>query len=293
MSIKYLNKAFDYPLADTGAKFVLVVLCDHADSDGFCYPSMETISKHTGQSIRTVQRGVKKLEELGLIRREERRNNQGYKSSDAYYVLDDKLSPDKNDVSHQSNCPVHIESKDSIEPSIEPSQSKPKKGFDEFYDAFPQKMGKQSAEKAYNRALKTKGVTHAILLDGARRFAKAHAAARTEKRFIAHPTTWLNGGRWEDDLSGITARSNSPQPAANARGSQFGALMAAASELMQESGPGESMGQAGLPEWGLGSPFGLQSAAGHGQTGLPQLTDRGDTASGHTIDHDGFDPADG
>lgn len=166
--------------------------------------------------------------------------------------------------------------------------------FEYFWKTYPNRTGKAAAYKAYQSALKThKELTHAILIDSARRFADAHASARTPSQYIPHPTTWLNQGRWEDDLSRITARSNGTQPAPNARGSQFSALMAAASELMQESGPGESMGQAGLPEWGLGSPFGLQPAAGHGQTGLPQLAHRGDTASGHTIDHDGFNPTDG
>ena len=51
-------------------KAVLLALADHADDAGFCRPSIERLSKLACLDPRTVQRQLKTLEGLGLIRRD-------------------------------------------------------------------------------------------------------------------------------------------------------------------------------------------------------------------------------
>lgn len=65
--------------------------------------------------------------------------------------------------------------------------------FDEFWTAYPRKVGKGDAEKAYAKALKA-GTTHAAIM-------AAVAATRwsLEPKYIPHAATWLNGKRWQDD----------------------------------------------------------------------------------------------
>lgn len=65
-----------------------------------------------------------------------------------------------------------------------------------FWPEYPRKVGKDAARVAY-RAARRRGVTVDQLRDGLRRFVKEKAG--TEKRFIAHAATWLNGGRWADE----------------------------------------------------------------------------------------------
>lgn len=71
--------------------------------------------------------------------------------------------------------------------------------FEEFYAAYPRHVGKEAARRAFVKAVKTKAPATDIV-EGARRYAAATAAAGTETRFIAHPATWLNAGRWSDDM---------------------------------------------------------------------------------------------
>jgi hypothetical protein len=78
-------------------------------------------------------------------------------------------------------------------------------GFDEFWAIFPKKVDKLKAEKLYAVIIKTKRATAADLLAGAKRYAAAKAG--TERRFIKHPTTWLNAGAWLDEIE-----PNSPTP---------------------------------------------------------------------------------
>ncbi len=67
-------------------------------------------------------------------------------------------------------------------------------GFDEFWDEYPRRVGKQAAIKAWMKAVKH--TTPAALLGGVLRLAQD---PNREDQFTPHPATWLNEGRWEDD----------------------------------------------------------------------------------------------
>ena len=66
--------------------------------------------------------------------------------------------------------------------------------FDEFWESFPRKAGKQDAQKSFERALKS--ATLEEILIGAKKYAQD---PNREAEFTAHPSTWLNQGRWSDD----------------------------------------------------------------------------------------------
>lgn len=68
-------------------------------------------------------------------------------------------------------------------------------GFADFWEAYPRKDDKGHARTAYGRALKK--AKPDVLLAGAKRYAEANR--ETERRYIAQPTTWLNGERWGDE----------------------------------------------------------------------------------------------
>jgi hypothetical protein len=70
-------------------------------------------------------------------------------------------------------------------------------GFDDFYRAYPRHEGRAAAERKYLALVKTRKATPAQLIEGARRFAADPNLP--EKRFVPHPATWLNQGRWEDE----------------------------------------------------------------------------------------------
>lgn len=66
--------------------------------------------------------------------------------------------------------------------------------FAEFWQAYPRKVAKPAAEKAWR---KVAGEADAILA-GLRRQAGCEQWAKDGGQFIPHPATWLNGRRWED-----------------------------------------------------------------------------------------------
>jgi DNA-binding transcriptional ArsR family regulator len=63
-------------------------ISDYANNKtGLCWPKMETLAKTLGRSVRTVQRHLHLLKELGLVEFVERRRLRGRYSSYVYRVL--------------------------------------------------------------------------------------------------------------------------------------------------------------------------------------------------------------
>jgi hypothetical protein len=69
-------------------------------------------------------------------------------------------------------------------------------GFAEFWSAYPKKVGKPAAEKAWKKAVKD-GTDPAELVLVAGQYAER--MANTDPKFICHPTTWLNQARYNDE----------------------------------------------------------------------------------------------
>ena len=78
---------------------------------------------------------------------------------------------------------------------IAPERSKPNQ-FDEFWQSFPRKIGKDKAGKAYEKAMKK--VQHDDLMFALSQQLPGMAAR--EPQFVPHAATWLNQERWNDEI---------------------------------------------------------------------------------------------
>lgn len=77
-----------------------------------------------------------------------------------------------------------------------PSPSTTPQPFETFWAAYPKKVGKQAAIKAYRNALKL--TTPEKILAGVD--ALKSGVAGKDPRFTPHPATWLSQGRWDDEM---------------------------------------------------------------------------------------------
>ena len=66
--------------------------------------------------------------------------------------------------------------------------------FDEFWDTVPRKVGKGAARKAWKKAVKK--ADPEVIIEGMRRY---RDDPNREDEFTAHPSSWLNAERWDDD----------------------------------------------------------------------------------------------
>jgi len=72
--------------------------------------------------------------------------------------------------------------------------------FLDFWKSYPRKDGsKQEASKAYQKST----ASHAEIMQGLARYNQHIATERIETQYIAHASTWLNGGRWEAEYETI------------------------------------------------------------------------------------------
>jgi hypothetical protein len=69
--------------------------------------------------------------------------------------------------------------------------------FEQWWQQVPRKVGKAAAAKLYRRIVERREATVEMLTAGILRYAAE--VANREERYIAHPSTWLSQGRWNDE----------------------------------------------------------------------------------------------
>ena len=129
MSNEAINWAFkqDVPMA---RKFVLIVLANYADESHSCYPGQKKIAAQIGASVETVRRALADLEEGGLVSRERRNRDSGYRTSDRYYLPVDLPTGQFALKAESGDLPVNLRDltgqfEGAIDTSVEPKE-KPK-----------------------------------------------------------------------------------------------------------------------------------------------------------------------
>jgi hypothetical protein len=114
-------------------------------------------------------------------------------------------------------------------------------GFARFWEAYPAKVGKREAEKAYGRAIRRLGGPDppAVILAGVQR---ATTSRKWREGFIKNPATWLNQDCWTDeepDERPSHLQNGSPHNGRSRAESNFsGAAQALAERAAQRTGSG-------------------------------------------------------
>lgn len=100
--------------------------------------------------------------------------------------------------------------------AVQPVESPKKEGgmlasateFDQWWAAYPNKVGKKAAQKAFQNARDRPRINDLLAA-----IEKAKRSKKWQEGFIPLPTTWLNQGRWDDEPS----QSVAPQPKAQVK----------------------------------------------------------------------------
>ena len=91
--------------------------------------------------------------------------------------------------------------------------------FDAFWQAYPKKVGKDVAKRAFDKR-KVDDDLLAEILKAVKLQAASPQWAKDGGQFIPNPATWLNGGRWQDEVQSagdvVQADDSRPDWAVNA-----------------------------------------------------------------------------
>lgn len=203
-----------------GAKLTYARLVQYAGKHGEAFPARETLADKLGVTARQLYRYIKELEGLGLLAVE----RPGLGKTDRYrfprhdWMSDsqrtdmsaqDRTNPsgqDRPDVSSPiSNVLIESGEENHLNNAYHrthPQQGKRQKpnhadpAFEQFYSAYPRKVARTKAQFAW-LTLKPSPELVAQIMAGVGRYVEQVRGKDTE--YIAHPATWLNGRRWEDE----------------------------------------------------------------------------------------------
>lgn len=106
-----------------------------------------------------------------------------------------------------ADCPPESESESKSESESE-SESNPRAGaFAEFWAAYPRKVGKEAARRAFAKVPKE---AWPLLVPAVNAQKLSRQWQKDGGQYIPNPATWLNQGRWEDEAGPAQAQTNNP-----------------------------------------------------------------------------------
>jgi hypothetical protein len=86
---------------------------------------------------------------------------------------------------------------------LEAKKDEIEKLFNEFWQAYPKKVGKGYAFECFKRIRVSQKLLN-TMLEAIEKQKKSDMWKRDKGQYIPNPSTWLNQKRWEDDLGGET-----------------------------------------------------------------------------------------
>lgn len=190
---------------------VYAVLAGFADSETLtAFPSRGLIAKRVRTSVKSVDRALRELLEIGAIESEKRVKDGVYQSS-LYTIkrggVGTPMSPGRDTGDARVGTPVtHRTITNELEPLNYINTA-----FDEFWSKYPKKADKRAAFKAFRSALKRAKIED--IMAGAEKYA---GDPNRELRYTKNPATWLNADAWENEA--LPAKVVDTKPAAEGPG---------------------------------------------------------------------------
>lgn len=212
MSVRVMSMVWEADLPTT-EKMVLLAIADCSDDEGAnAWPSVATLARKASVTPRRVQQVIQALIHRGLLtvesqagglrsmRHDRRPNLYCINLNGVKHISPGKTDGVKSDGSRGEIFDTHGVKPISPNPSIETSKRTSKEDttgdadFDEFWRVYPRKEAKKAAMESWRRAIRTEAPS--VIIAAALRY---RADPNRDAEFTAHPTTWLNQGRWDDE----------------------------------------------------------------------------------------------
>lgn len=184
--------------------------------------SINQFAKMTNLSERTVQRSLKKLNQLRVVYLSPfgRRVTTGSplnrysfnKHYDTWRVegckivqgcqVDHPPKADKGDIQVLARVTTGPPTKETNTKETIIKKEKTLAHFDQFYKAYPKKKSKGQAKKTWEKLVKQNKIPELSILLKAIEWQKdSQDWQENNGKYIPHPSTWLNAEGWEDEIS--------------------------------------------------------------------------------------------
>lgn len=173
------------------------------------------LSAICGAGRDAVRSALRELEEYGYLTRVQRHDASGHFGRNEYIVTDEPASEaDAPMTGFPATAEPSAGEPSPDEPMTEnPTQQNkdctntpysPPQGdvdwalFEQFWSAYPRKQNKERARRAWKKLRPDMALCQAMS-DALERDKRSEQWRKNNGEFIPHPSSWLNGRRWEDE----------------------------------------------------------------------------------------------
>lgn len=196
MSFEVMAWAVKQKTANSGQQLVLLLLANHTNGHtGQCNPSHKLLAEECRMGLSTLKNHIKGLEDAGFLKIVHI-SKEGVSLPNQYILggVGQNLADGRSDIDR--GVGQNLATKQEVKPVIKPIDKDSK--FTEFWKAYPRKTNKSFAEKVFAK-LKVDQVLLTKMLNA---IAVQNKTVWKDKdqQYIPHPSTWLNGQRWEDEV---------------------------------------------------------------------------------------------
>jgi hypothetical protein len=178
--------------------------------------SLEHLANDGPDGITAVRTAIAQLQESGYLTRNTIRNDK-HQIEASEWILQDPFEKVENLTSENltlENLQENLTSENLTLKNTRYKEDNRKlilSAFDKFWEVYPRKIGKAAALKAFEKA--SKKTEPELIIEKV--ILWVSQGILPEMQFIPHPTTWLNQGRWEDDLEATSQKRNASTIAAD------------------------------------------------------------------------------
>lgn len=217
MSFQAMTWAIKQECGSAAAKLVLLMLADRTNHDtGNCFPRQKTLAQDCEMRVETLKTHLKNLEDRGLITIVPRYAD-GVQLANSYTLNlwggggenhpgggGEKRPPVNQEVNQEYKSISWSTAPAELSPEAMVTRPHTKKTavtrkeqetlFTSFWEAYPRKVGKDAAMRAF-----AKRKVDAALLETMLKAVRVQSVEWEDPKYIPHPATWLNAGRWQDE----------------------------------------------------------------------------------------------
>jgi len=203
MSFEAMAWAVKQSTANSGQKLVLLLLANHANGHtGQCNPSHRLLAIECSMGISTLKGHISALAQAGFVTIINKYQD-GVQLPNQYNINMSGVTPNLAGVGSESGWGVgqNLATKQEDKPLIEPNTviSNKNSMFEQFWTAYPRKTNKGFARTVFGRIKPNPGMLKKMIVAIEQ---QKSSDQWKDPKYIPHPSTWLNGERWEDEATG-------------------------------------------------------------------------------------------
>lgn len=208
MSFQAMTWATAQTCGNPTTKLVLLMLANHANGHtGQCNPRHRTLASECEIRVETLKDHLRKLADLGLLEIVPQ-FAEGVQLPNQYRLClaggggefrPQGVGEKRTGGGGEFRPPYNQEGNQEGNQYPPTPKGECVEGFANFWKAYPKKVGKDAAETAWKRKVKTPDTIKAIMRALAEQ-SESDGWKKDNGQFIPNPATWLNQGRWKDDV---------------------------------------------------------------------------------------------